>query len=130
MFLGYQINENGEEFIASARENREDLENDIFMQFTKIEEIDDVVELISGSYYIGEEKIIEAKSEAMRKIRDSYLVKYVDSVVSNPLRWADMTSEDQQVYKDYRQYLLNVPQSKSFPNSEILTFDDWKAEQK
>lgn len=130
MFLGYQINENGEEFIASARENREDLENDIFMQFTKIEETDDVVELISGSYYIGEEKIIEAKSEAMRKIRDSYLVKYVDSVVSNPLRWADMTSEDQQVYKDYRQYLLNVPQSKSFPNSEILTFDDWKAEQK
>lgn len=130
MFLGYQINENGEEFIASARENREDLENDIFMQFTKIEETDDIVELISGSYYIGEEKIIEAKSEAMRKIRDSYLVKYVDSVVSNPLRWADMTSEDQQVYKDYRQYLLNVPQSKSFPNSEILTFDDWKAEQK
>ena len=130
MFLGYQINENGEEFIASARENREDLENDIFMQFTKIEETNDVVELISGSYYIGEEKIIEAKSEAMRKIRDSYLVKYVDSVVSNPLRWADMTSEDQQVYKDYRQYLLNVPQSKSFPNSEILTFDDWKAEQK
>lgn len=130
MFLGYQINENGEEFIASARENREDLENDIFMQFTKIEETDDVVELISGSYYIGEEKIIEAKSEAMRKIRDSYLVKYVDSVVSNPLRWADMTSEDQQVYKDYRQYLLNVPQSKSFPNAEILTFDDWKAEQK
>ena len=130
MFLGYQINENGEEFIASARENREDLENDIFMQFTKIEETDDVVELISGSYYIGEEKIIEAKSEAMRKIRDSYLVKYVDSVVSNPLRWADMTSEDQQVYKDYRQYLLNVPQSKSFPNFEILTFDDWKAEQK
>ena len=130
MFLGYQINQNGEEFIASARENREDLENDIFMQFTKIEETNDVVELISGSYYIGEEKIIEAKSEAMRKIRDSYLVKYVDSVVSNPLRWADMTSEDQQVYKDYRQYLLNVPQSKSFPNSEILTFDDWKAEQK
>ena len=130
MFLGYQINENGEEFIASARENREDLENDIFMQFTKIEETDDVVELISGSYYIGEEKIIEAKSESMRKIRDSYLVKYVDSVVSNPLRWADMTSEDQQVYKDYRQYLLNVPQSESFPNSEILTFDDWKAEQK
>lgn len=130
MFLGYQINQNGEEFIASARENREDLENNIFMKFTKIEEVKDDVELVSGKYYIGKEQIKEAKSEAMRKIRDSYLVQYVDSVVSNPLRWADMSAEEQQDYKDYRQYLLNVPQSENFPGFEILTFDVWKKEAK
>ena len=60
MFLGYQINQNGEEFIASARENREDLENNIFMKFTKIEEVNDDVELVSGKYYIGKEQIKEA----------------------------------------------------------------------
>ncbi len=130
MFLGYQINQNGEEFIASARENREDLENNIFMKFTKIEEVNDDVELVSGKYYVGKEKIKEAQSEAMRKIRDSYLVQYVDSVVSNPLRWADMSAEEQQDYKDYRQYLLNVPQSENFPGFEILTFDVWKKEAK
>lgn len=130
MFLGYQINQNGEEFIASARENREDLENNIFMKFTKIEEVKDDVELVSGKYYIGKEQIKEAQSEAMRKIRDSYLVQYVDSVVSNPLRWADMSAEEQQDYKDYRQYLLNVPQSENFPGFEILTFDLWKKEAK
>ena len=123
MFLGYQINQNGEEFIASARENKEDLENNIFMKFTKIEEVNDDVELINGKYYVGKEKINEALSAAMRKIRDDYLVQYVDSVVSNPLRWADMSAEEQQDYKDYRQYLLNIPQSENFPGFEILTFD-------
>lgn len=130
MFLGYQINQNGEEFIACARENKEDLENDIFLKFTKIEEVNDDVELINGKYYVGKEKINEALSESMRKIRDDYLVQYVDSVVSNPLRWADMSEEEQQDYKDYRKYLLDVPQSENFPGFEILTFDLWKKEAK
>tara|TARA_R100001463_G_scaffold90605_1_gene145291 strand:+ start:10019 stop:10435 length:417 start_codon:yes stop_codon:yes gene_type:complete len=53
----------------------------------------------------------------VRIMRDHLLQSEVDSVVSNPLRWADMTSEKQTEWSQYRTDLLNVPQQGSFPNS-------------
>jgi len=37
--------------------------------------------------------------------------------VSNPLRWASFTAEQQQAWATYRQALLDIPQQSGFPNN-------------
>ena len=58
----------------------------------------------------------QAASQA-RVMRDHLLRSEVDPVVSNALRWADMTSEKQSEWSQYRTDLLNVPQQSGFPNT-------------
>jgi hypothetical protein len=36
-------------------------------------------------------------------------------VVTNPLRWSEMTSEKQQEWADYRAALLQIPDQEGFP---------------
>jgi hypothetical protein len=55
----------------------------------------------------------------VREQRDALLADNVDPLVSNPLRWADLTAEQQQAWKDYRHALLNVPQQGGFPQDVI-----------
>lgn len=52
-----------------------------------------------------------------RADRDSRLTKEVDPIVSNPLRWASLSSETQAAWSAYRQALLDVPQQSGFPTS-------------
>jgi len=52
-----------------------------------------------------------------RDERDSILVTVVDPLVSNPLRWADLTADKQSEWSQYRTDLLNVPQQAGFPNN-------------
>ena len=85
MFLGYQG-----EFIALIAETRQELENCSCIKFTKIEQTDEPVEKISDKYCVGEESIINAKQENVRKFRNNLLAKYVDPIVSNVLRWEEM----------------------------------------
>ena len=51
----------------------------------------------------------------VRAERDSILVRVVDPIASNALRWADMTTEQQNAWSQYRTDLLNVPQQNGFP---------------
>ena len=53
----------------------------------------------------------------VRDQRDAKLRLDVDPVVSNPLRWADLTAEKQNEWSQYRTDLLNVPQQAGFPNT-------------
>ncbi|MBR3675994.1 MAG: hypothetical protein IKN71_02550 [Alphaproteobacteria bacterium] len=73
------------------------------------------------------EPTTEEKATRVRFIRNSYLERYVDPYVCNPLRWADLTPEEQQDIVNYRLYLLNVPEQPEFPDIEVKTFDEWKA---
>ena len=57
------------------------------------------------------------KSDDYRMYRDELLVLEVDPIVTNPLRWADLSAEKQQEWTDYRTALLNVPQQAGFPNT-------------
>jgi hypothetical protein len=50
-----------------------------------------------------------------RKDRDKILADVVDPLVSNPLRWADLTAEKQAEWAAYRRALLDVPQQEGFP---------------
>jgi len=57
-----------------------------------------------------------AKAESVRSIRNALLLE-MDAMVSNPLRWAELTSEQQSSWTQYRTDLLNVPQQSGFPYS-------------
>ena len=61
---------------------------------------------------------LDAKQEAsVRNDRDIRLAMEVDPIVSNNLRWNEMTTEKQNEWSQYRTDLLNVPQQAGFPNT-------------
>lgn len=57
----------------------------------------------------------ERKSNEVRSERNSLLENKVDPIVANPLRWAELTTEQQNAWTQYRTDLLNVPQQEGFP---------------
>lgn len=56
-------------------------------------------------------------AQSVRNERDRRLSLEVDPIVTNPLRWADLTTEKQNEWSQYRTDLLNVPQQAGFPNT-------------
>ncbi len=59
----------------------------------------------------------EETAANVRSERDNILATVVDPLVSNPLRWAEMTADKQTEWSQYRTDLLNVPQQSGFPNN-------------
>jgi len=57
-----------------------------------------------------------AAAAQVRAERDGILARVVDPIVSNSLRWAELTSEQQSLWTQYRTDLLNVPQQYGFPH--------------
>jgi hypothetical protein len=55
-------------------------------------------------------------SEQVRFQRQSKLVNEVDPIVTNPLRWGDLTESQQQAWKDYRRALLDITKQEGFPH--------------
>ena len=62
-----------------------------------------------------QEEIDADKAVGVRAERNHTLATVVDPLVSNPLRWSDLTSEKQDEWSQYRTNLLNIPQQDSFP---------------
>ena len=61
---------------------------------------------------------IDAKLAAtIRRDRNAILETEVDPIVSNPLRWADMTEAKQTEWTNYRTALLDITTQASFPTS-------------
>jgi hypothetical protein len=61
----------------------------------------------------------EQKADNIRMFRNELLVREVDPVVTNPLRWAELSSAVQQQWTNYRTALLDVPQQSGFPNEVV-----------
>jgi len=55
--------------------------------------------------------------KAERERRDRILVEEVDPIVSNALRWDDMTDAKQTEWTNYRQALLDIAQQEGYPNN-------------
>ena len=53
---------------------------------------------------------------AVREQRNYLLANEVDPIVSNPLRWADMTTAEQNAWSQYRTDLLNITDQAGFPH--------------
>jgi hypothetical protein len=66
-----------------------------------------------------QEEIDEAKAEEVRNERNFRLKTEVDPVVTNPLRWNDMSIEQQQSWADYRRGLLDITLQEGFPHDVI-----------
>jgi hypothetical protein len=64
-----------------------------------------------------QEELDAEKAAGVRAERDDLLLHVVDPMVSNPLRWEELSESEQQAWRDYRTALLNVPQQAGFPNS-------------
>ena len=79
---------------------------------------DDLLTLIGTNFttMTQEEKDAELSIFA-RGDRDILLESEVDPLVTNPLRWAELTTEQQNDWTQYRTDLLNVPQQSGFPNT-------------
>lgn len=79
--------------------------------------------------YFEVEKIpepsIEEKSKRKREERDYLLTTVVDPVVTNPLRWGELSEAQQSKYQAYRLYLLGIPQQGDFPDVEIKSFEEF-----
>ena len=68
----------------------------------------------------------ESVGELVRKVRNHKLETEVDPIVSNPLRWAEMSPEQQQVYSNYRRALLDMTNNPAFPwYSQVVLETDW-----
>ena len=53
----------------------------------------------------------------LRGQRDQKLAQEVDPIVTNPLRWAELTDAKQAEWTQYRTDLLNLPDQAGFPNT-------------
>ena len=54
---------------------------------------------------------------SLRAERNQKLAEEVDPIVTNPLRWAELTDAKQAEWTQYRTDLLNLPDQAGFPNT-------------
>ena len=79
-----------------------------------------LLELIGSDYaaYVAPTQAeLDAELAAgLRGQRDQKLLEEVDPLVTNPLRWAELTDAKQAEWTQYRTDLLNLPEQSGFPN--------------
>jgi len=82
---------------------------------------DDLLAMIGSNFeaYVPPTQAeLDAQAAAqVRAQRDWLLQNEVDPIVSNPLRWADMTAEQQAAWAAYRTALLDITDQAGFPHS-------------
>ena len=78
----------------------------------------DLRDLIGDNYRVRTQDEIDTEaSDMVRTERDVRLELEVDPIVSNPLRWADMTTAEQNAWSQYRTDLLNITDQAGFPHN-------------
>ncbi len=85
----------------------------------------DVEQGYNGSWYISgyaPDKPIELQTAEKRAERDVIL----QSTDIYMLPDYPITEEEREAYKQYRQYLRDLPSDEAFPNVAIQTFDEWE----
>ena len=86
--------------------------NGVAVQLTDLE----VAEYEARQVEATADKAVMLISET-RANRDNILTTVVDPLVSNNLRWAELTSDKQAEWATYRTALLDVPQQTGFPQT-------------
>lgn len=88
----------------------------------------EVEQAYDGIWYLSgyaPQKPQEVKEQEVRGVRNQYLETYVDPK-QLVMVWNSLTAEEQELYKDYRQYLLDYPQTEGWYEQNPLTFEEWK----
>ncbi len=66
-----------------------------------------------------QEELDQEAEEEVRGLRNYLLVSHVDPIISNSLRWADMTTEKQNAWTAYRRDLLDITDQDGFPHNVV-----------
>lgn len=81
---------------------------------------DDLLALIGNDFIpftpLSQEQLDAKRASEVRGERDFLLSENVDRIISNPLRWGDMTESDQNAWTQYRQKLLDITDQSGFPH--------------
>ena len=81
---------------------------------------DEVMALIGTDFsaYVAptQAELDAAAAAQVRMERNNILATVVDPIVSNPLRWAEMTTEKQAEWSAYRTALLDITDQAGFPH--------------
>ena len=80
--------------------------------------------LVDGQPVKSTEKIIAIKSQKVRAVRNSYLVKYVDPKQLF-LVWNSLTDAEKADYRDYRNYLLDYTKQPEWYEHSPKTLEEW-----
>tara|TARA_B100000902_G_scaffold281734_1_gene267678 strand:- start:1332 stop:1703 length:372 start_codon:yes stop_codon:yes gene_type:complete len=96
-------------------EQKEDGTYDLLQYNTKDETYLEVVGNITDPEFPNGKPSDEEVAARVREQRNNILKDVVDPLVSNPLRWSDLTEAEQTEWAQYRTDLLNVPQQSGFP---------------
>lgn len=96
------------------------LERDPKAEFSNQELLKDILSSGQLEPYVPptEAELIAQKSDKVR-LKRNRMLRTVDRVVSNPLRWANFDDVTRQEIADYRQELLDVPQQAGFPDDVL-----------
>jgi hypothetical protein len=80
-----------------------------------------LLELIGSDFeaYVAptQEELDAELAAGLRAQRNQMLVQEVDPIVTNPLRWAELTDAKQAEWTQYRTDLLNLTAQAGFPNT-------------
>ena len=77
-----------------------------------------------GKLVHSKDKEVEVKSEKVRKVRNSYLVKYVDPKQLF-LVWNSLTDAEKADYTGYRTYLLDYTKLPEWYERSPKTLEEW-----
>ena len=77
-----------------------------------------------GKLVHSKDKEVEVKSEKVRKVRNSYLVKYVDPKQLF-LVWNNLTDAEKADYRGYRTYLLDYTKQPEWYEHSPKTLEEW-----
>ena len=77
-----------------------------------------------GKLVHSKDKEVEVKSEKVRKVRNSYLVKYVDPKQLF-LVWNSLTDAEKANYTSYRTYLLDYTKQPEWYEHSPKTLEEW-----
>lgn len=101
--------------------------NTTFYQSIGMSEME-VEKAYDGQWYLkgyAPEKPQEIKEQEVRAIRNQYLEQYVDPK-QLVLVWNSLTADEQKEYTDYRQYLLDYPETEGWYENPPKDFSTWK----
>ena len=84
---------------------------------------DELLALIGSDYaaYVPptQEELDAALAAKIREQRNNLLATEVDPLVTNPLRWAELTEAQQAAWTQYRRDLLDITAQAGFPNEVV-----------
>jgi hypothetical protein len=66
-----------------------------------------------------QEELDAALASGIRGQRNNLLATEVDPLVTNPLRWAELTEAQQAAWTQYRRDLLDITAQAGFPNEVV-----------